>query len=104
MPTEFMVIEIMQIAVTGIVVLALGIPIIRLIARRMDRQPVSLPLGAVEQRLERIEQAVETMAVEVERISEGQRFATRLLAERAGERGASAERGAGRPGGERDAR
>ena len=34
-------------------------------------------------RLERIETSIETLAVEIERISEGQRFTTRLLAERA---------------------
>lgn len=34
-------------------------------------------------RLRRIEQAVETIAIEVERIGEGQRFTTKLLAERA---------------------
>ena len=32
-------------------------------------------------RLERIEQAVEAIAVEVERVSEGQRFVTRLMSE-----------------------
>ena len=37
----------------------------------------------VEERLERIEQAIDAMAVEVERISEGQRFTTKLLSERA---------------------
>jgi hypothetical protein len=36
----------------------------------------------LEQRLARIEHAVESIAVEVERISEGQRFTTKLLAER----------------------
>ena len=35
-----------------------------------------------EQRLVRIEQAVDAIAVEVERISEGQRFTNRLMAER----------------------
>ena len=34
------------------------------------------------QRIERIEQIVETMAIEVERISEAQRFTTKLLVER----------------------
>jgi acyl-CoA reductase-like NAD-dependent aldehyde dehydrogenase len=34
-----------------------------------------------EARLERIEQAVDAIALEVERISEGQRFTTRLLSE-----------------------
>jgi hypothetical protein len=35
-------------------------------------------------RLERMEQAMEAIAIEVERISEGQRFVTRLLSERGG--------------------
>jgi hypothetical protein len=35
-----------------------------------------------EERLARIEGAVEAIAIEVERISEGQRFTTRLLTER----------------------
>jgi len=38
--------------------------------------------AALEQRLERIEQAVETIAVEMERMGEGQRFVTKLLAAR----------------------
>jgi aspartate 1-decarboxylase len=37
------------------------------------------------ERLERIEHAVDAMAVEVERLGEGQRFTTQLLAGRAGE-------------------
>jgi hypothetical protein len=41
-----------------------------------------LPPG-IDQRLERIEQAVDAIAIEVERISEGQRFTTKLLADRA---------------------
>jgi hypothetical protein len=36
-----------------------------------------------DQRLARIEAAIETVAIEVERISEAQRFTTRLLTERA---------------------
>ena len=50
-----------------------------------------LPNGgaADDARLARIEQAVEAMAVEVERISEGQRFTTRLLAEGRGAGGAA---------------
>ncbi len=35
-------------------------------------------------RLDRMEQAMEAIAVEVERVSEGQRFTTKLLAERGG--------------------
>ena len=37
-----------------------------------------------EDRMARLEQAVEAIALEVERISEGQRFTTKLLAERVG--------------------
>lgn len=33
------------------------------------------------QRLERIEQAIDSIAIEVERVSEGQRFVTRILSE-----------------------
>jgi len=39
---------------------------------------------ALEARLARIEEAVETIAVEIERMGEGQRFVTKLLAEGAG--------------------
>jgi hypothetical protein len=38
--------------------------------------------AAMEHRLERIEQAVDAIAVEMERVSEGQRFTTKLLSER----------------------
>jgi hypothetical protein len=37
---------------------------------------------AVDERLQRIEQAVDAIAIEVERMSESQRFTSRVLAER----------------------
>ena len=40
-------------------------------------------LKALEDRLARIEQIVETSALEIERIGEGQRFTTKVLTERA---------------------
>lgn len=60
-------------------------PLIRAWARRLENRgaPMQLPLRDVEERLDRIERAVESIAVEVERVSEGQRFVTKLLAERA---------------------
>lgn len=66
-----------------VIVLALGIPLVRAYVRRQDQTPI-LPPSDPERdvRLARIEQAIEAVAVEVERISEGQRFVTRLLAER----------------------
>lgn len=39
-------------------------------------------LDEMRQRLEQLQQSVDSVAVEVERISEGQRFTTRLLAGR----------------------
>lgn len=52
---------------------------------RNQEAPPSLPPASAEviARLERMEQAIDSIAVEVERISEGQRFTTRLLAGRA---------------------
>ena len=41
-------------------------------------------LNEIADRVNRIETAVDATAIEVERISEGQRFTTRLLADRAG--------------------
>lgn len=56
--------------------------------------------AASEERLTRIEQAVDAIAVEVERISEGQRFVTKVLADRNGEAAAlpAAAREGLRPG------
>ena len=65
-------------------VTAIGVPLARAYARRIERdagrQP-SMPPD-VTARLERMEQALDSIAIEVERISEGQRFTTKLLAER----------------------
>jgi hypothetical protein len=63
--------------------IAIGLPIARAIARRSDRRSESAP-GAdadTRARLERIEQAVDAIAVEVERISEGQRFTTKVISD-----------------------
>jgi len=40
---------------------------------------------AIEARLAKIEEAVDTIALEMERMGEGQRFVTKLLAEKAGQ-------------------
>jgi hypothetical protein len=61
----------------------IGLPLARAFARRMDRRGAA-PAPELNQRLDRMEQAIEAVAVEVERISEGQRFVTRLLAEERG--------------------
>jgi len=49
--------------------------------------------GSVDQtqRLERMEQAIDSIAIEIERVSEGQRFVTRLMSERQGVLGGGLE-------------
>lgn len=65
--------------VTAIVV---GRPMIKAYATRVENESRRPQIPAeVASRLERIEQSVDAIAVEVERISEGQRFTTRLLSE-----------------------
>jgi len=49
--------------------------------RRMPRNRAPLMIAADSQRLQRVEQGMEAMAIEIERISEGQRFVTKLLSE-----------------------
>jgi len=63
-------------------IMGIGIPIARAYARKLDAQAKNpgVPLE-VTSRLERMEQAIEAVAIEIERISEGQRFTTRLLSE-----------------------
>ena len=67
----------------SIPVIVIGLPIARAYARRMERRD-ALPAvpSDVNARLERMEQAIDSIAIEVERISEGQRFTTKLLSER----------------------
>ena len=67
------------------VVIILGIPLVLVHARKIWKRDSDTPAGtsvATDHRLERIEQAIDAMAVEVERISEGQRFVTKLLSDR----------------------
>lgn len=67
---------------TTVIVIVIGLPLVKAYVKRQERMGVVSP-GERErdERLARIETAIETMAVEIERISEGQRFVTRLLAE-----------------------
>jgi len=66
--------------------MVLALPVSIAWARRIMRgKPRPAPVGLPQDqglRLERIEHAVDTIAVEIERISEGQRFVTKLLAGR----------------------
>lgn len=51
-------------------------------ARARAKLKAPFELGGLETRLDRIEQSVEGIAVEMERVSEAQRFTARLLSER----------------------
>jgi hypothetical protein len=65
-----------------VIVIAIVVPIVRATVRQWDRKPQQAGLTPeLEARLDRLEAMVETISVEVERMAEGQRFTTRLLAE-----------------------
>ena len=69
-------------AFTCAIILAIGVPLARAYSRRMDAESKNPRLPTeVTDRLERMEQALDSVAIEIERISEGQRFTTRLLSE-----------------------
>lgn len=55
----------------------------RLIELKHERR-IPIAMNGLGERLERIEQAVESTALEVERISEANRFMAKVLAERVG--------------------
>ncbi|HEV8362719.1 MAG TPA: hypothetical protein VGQ52_04315 [Gemmatimonadaceae bacterium] len=59
-------------------------PIFRAIGRRMENRqlPADPNRSELVERMERMEQAVDAIAVQVERIAEGQRFTTKLLSDR----------------------
>jgi hypothetical protein len=64
------------------IILAIGVPLARAYSRKMDADSKNPRIPSeVSGRLERIEQSLEAVAIEVERISEGQRFTTKLLSE-----------------------
>jgi hypothetical protein len=66
---------------TIFVLFPLSVAMARNIWRRGSR-PLAAPVSAEStERMERLEQAVDAISIEVERISEGQRFMTRLLTE-----------------------
>ena len=74
------------LAISCAPIIAIGMPIARAYARRLEAKPTASIPNGVAARLERMEQAIDAIAVEMERVSEGQRFTTKLLTERAGDR------------------
>ena len=83
--------NIAKVIVIGVIGLTVCISMIVMAVSRIvsSRRRKDLPQSAVAQievRLERMEQAIDAMATEVERVAEGQRFTSRLLTERQEER------------------
>lgn len=83
--------EIVRIIVAGIIGITISVSMIAMAAARIfsSRRAKNLPdasLARIDERLERMELAIDAMATEVERVSEGQRFTSRLLSERQVER------------------
>ena len=66
------------------VFMPIAIAIARLIWRRATNAPrgAAVPDHATQQKLDHLQQAVDTIAIEVERISEGQRFVAKLMSDR----------------------
>ena len=75
-------VDMMGIIFGAVTLTTLGTPLVKAWARRFERRHEVQQNAQIEQRLAAIEQAIETVAVEVERISEGQRFTTKLLADK----------------------
>ena len=77
-PGEFIAIMTVMM-IGGVVVLRLTFALARRLEGKTGPQPLSPDVAS---RLERIEHALDSVAIEVERISEGQRFTTKVLSER----------------------
>jgi hypothetical protein len=80
-----------------VAVLVLGFPIVRVLARRFDRKTQTMQVSGPDltPALRQLQESVDAMAIEIERISEGQRFTSKLLAERTVATGASDRKAAG---------
>jgi hypothetical protein len=74
--------EVFSWVIPGLVIMVLGFPVVRLLTKWLEPRAVQpRELSAINARLERIETAVDSIALEVERISEAQRFSARLQSE-----------------------
>jgi hypothetical protein len=71
----------------SIAFMVVGVPIARAFARWLDRRSLASAStsqldAALQARIEAMERNIDTVAIEVERVSEGQRFTNRLLEQR----------------------
>ena len=76
-------VELVTMFIVAVVIVIVGLPIARAVGRWIDRRGLATPVSPeLAAQMTRIEQAVDTMSVEVERISEAQRFQAKLLSDR----------------------
>jgi benzoyl-CoA reductase/2-hydroxyglutaryl-CoA dehydratase subunit BcrC/BadD/HgdB len=82
-PIPPQIVDIITMFVIATVICIVALPLARAFARWVDRRGLPSPVNAeLAAQINRIEQAVDSMAVEVERISEAQRFQAKLLADK----------------------
>ena len=79
--SETSVVMLVELIVKAVLAMSFGLPLLSFYLRRKEARP---PKGdpQLEARLTRMETTLDSIAVELERISEGQRFTTKLMAER----------------------
>jgi hypothetical protein len=83
--------NIARIIIAGVVGVTISISMIamavaKMVAARRRKELPESSIARLEERFDRMEQAIDAMATEVERVAEGQRFTSKLLAERQVER------------------
>ncbi len=79
------VIPIVGIVMSMMAAMVIGFPIARAMARRIDRrsEAATVKAGDVVPQIRHLQESVDAMAIELERISEAQRFTAKLMAEKA---------------------
>jgi hypothetical protein len=82
--SEHTFIEALSMVMATVAFIATAWVVKRFLELRHERR-LPMALEGLQERLDRIENAVESTAIEVERISEANRFVAKLLAERTGE-------------------
>jgi hypothetical protein len=84
-------VESRHIAIIVVIALSCGTAILTMLINTWGRVRAPKPgpapdLSRVENQIQSLQQSIDSIALEVERISEGQRFTTKLLSERTRER------------------
>lgn len=86
-------VDIVGIVMGSLVLMVVGLPLALAWARRLAKRPLPSALPSdLALRLESLERNIDTVAVELERVSEAQRFTTRLLEQRTPEHAQRSDR------------